>query len=371
VRDRAKSDFLAVLAHELRNPLAPVVSSLEIMRLSGPRTPDESEALTVMDSKLKTIQRLLDDLLDVSRISREKLTIRKENIDLGEVVKQAAKSVEHQLVERKQELVIEVPPEPIVLNADAVRIEQVLTNLLTNASKYTDHGGRIMLSARTLDTEVEIRVKDNGVGIEWNMLSRVFEPFLQIGREEQRSMGLGIGLALTKNLVDMHGGSIRAESAGKGEGSEFIVHLPLATGVRLEIEPKPELTVEPAPATRHRDRKHILVVDDNEAAAHGIGKLLTLTGYDVAYTYNGRDAIDYAIEHTPYAIVLDIGLPDLDGYKVAEALRSDADFDGILVALTGYGQADDKQRAYEAGFDYHLVKPIGIAELERVLRRVR
>ena len=361
LNDRAKSDFIAVLAHELRNPLAPIVSSLEFMRLTE-RSAEEEEALDLMDDRLKTIGRLLDDLLDVSRIERSKIRLKPELVDLRGILERSVQSIARQIQSRRQELSVEIPQEPLPLLADPVRIEQIVSNLLTNASKFTNEEGRIVLSvARQGDTGV-IRVADTGIGIDPAMVEHIFEPFLQLETGVRMGEGLGIGLSLTKRLVDLHEGTIEVRSAGVGQGSEFIVWLPLTAQHTMPAQQKKTAASASVPVGSVR----VLVVDDNMAASHGIGKLLTHKGYNVDYAHTGEEAREKVRTVAPHAVVLDIGLPDTDGYSLAKLLRKDT-YTGVLVALTGYGQAEDKERAKEAGFDYHLTKPVGISELVATL----
>ena len=362
LNDRAKSDFIAVLAHELRNPLAPIVSSLEFLRLEQ-REPEEEEALDLMDDRLKTVGRLLDDLLDVSRIERSKINLKKEAADLRVMLERSVQSIARQVAKRNQTLSVNMPAESMAIHADPVRIEQIVTNLLTNASKFTDTGGSIALSAvREGDTAI-IRVRDTGIGIEPGMLERVFEPFLQLETGTRMGEGLGIGLSLTKRLVEMHEGTIAGWSAGLGQGSEFMVQLPLIPGSPTIEARRPPLM----PASQSAKAGRVLVVDDNAPAAHGIGRLLEHKGYVVEYAYSAAQAREKALATSPDTIVLDIGLPDTDGYSLARLLRLKDNYGGQLIALTGYGQEEDKERAIEAGFDYHLTKPVGIADLVALL----
>ncbi len=368
LQDRAKNDFIAVLAHELRNPLAPIVSALELLRLNHPKTGEEGDAMDLMDDRLKTIQRLLDDLLDVSRITRSKLRMRKEPVNLHTLVERSIHSIERNIKNRRQTLVIDVSNEPMVLDADPVRIEQIISNLLTNASKFTNEGGRIIISAKREGTMARISIADNGIGIDPEMLDRIFEAFLQLETGQQRKgEGLGIGLSLTQKLVEMHGGTIEARSAGVNHGSEFIVRLPIipayATTPLPEQKPKPVFRTTPSSP----NGTLILVVDDNISAAHGIGRLLEYKGYEVAYAYTGSEAKEKVAQLSPTTAILDIGLPDMDGYDLAHMLRTGMEFKGTLIALTGYGQEEEKQRAFEAGFDHHFTKPVSIADLEAVL----
>jgi signal transduction histidine kinase len=367
LQDRAKNDFIAVLAHELRNPLAPIVSALELLRLNHPKSGEEGDAMDLMDDRLKTIQRLLDDLLDVSRISRSKLRMRKEPVSLHTLVDHSIQSVERNIKNRKQTLVIDVPSEPMVLDADPVRIEQVISNLLTNASKFTNENGKIIISVRREGDMARISVSDNGIGINPHMLDRIFEAFLQLETGERKGEGLGIGLSLTQKLVEMHGGTVEAKSEGINRGSEFIVRLPIipayATTPVPEQKTKPLVRNTPSSPNGRR----VLIVDDNISAAHGIGKLLEHKGYEVVYAYTGSEAKEKMTPPFPTTVILDIGLPDMDGYDLARALRTGMEFKGTLIALTGYGQEEEKQRAFEAGFDHHFTKPVSIADLEAVL----
>jgi signal transduction histidine kinase/CheY-like chemotaxis protein len=367
LQDRAKNDFIAILAHELRNPLAPIVSALELLRLNRSYSGEEAQALDLMDDRLKTIQRLLDDLLDVSRISRSKLKLKKEPVDLRSVIEHSIQSIERHIKNRNQTLVIDMPAEALILHADPVRIEQVVTNLLNNASKFTSESGRLAISAKREGTKAVLSVADNGIGIDPVMLGRIFEAFLQLETGERKGEGLGIGLSLTQKLVEMHDGTIEARSQGINYGSEFVVHLPIIPAYASTpiAEKKPKTAPRPKVVSPHSRR--ILVVDDNASAAHGIGKLLEFKGYEVAYAYTGSEAKEKIAALSPATVILDIGLPDMDGYDLARMLRLGLGFKGTLIALTGYGQEDDKQRAREAGFDYHLTKPIGIADLEAIL----
>jgi signal transduction histidine kinase/CheY-like chemotaxis protein len=366
-QDQAKNDFIAVLAHELRNPLAPVVSALELLRFNGAKTGEDAEAMELMDDRLKTIQRLLDDLLDVSRISRAKLRLKKEPVDLRRLIEHSIHSVERNIKLRQQTLIIDIPSEAMVLDADPVRIEQIISNLLTNASKFTSEGGRIAISAKREGDMALISIADNGIGIDPAMLSRIFDAFLQLETGERKGEGLGIGLSLTQRLVEMHGGTIEAKSEGLNYGSEFIVKLPVIPAyATTPVTEKAKAPARPLPGPTDETKK-ILVVDDNISAAHGVGKLLERKGYEVLYAYTGTEAKEKVASFSPSTVVLDIGLPDMDGYDLARMLRLGMNFEGRLVALTGYGQDEDKEDAREAGFDHHLTKPVSIADLEAVL----
>ncbi|MBI5645275.1 response regulator [Candidatus Kaiserbacteria bacterium] len=359
---RAKNDFLAILAHELRNPLAPVVSTIELMRLKGPRDKDERGMLDIMADRMNTVRRLLDDLLDVSRISEGKITIKKEFVNLDSVIQNAVLSTDHYRRELHQNLVSKTHGVPLTVVGDRVRIEQIVSNLLTNASKYSDSGDTITLATRTANGFAEIEVTDEGVGIDAGALEKIFLPFQQVEVGERSMKGLGIGLSLVRNFAEMHGGTVTAVSTGRGHGSRFTVRLPLAqSGETLTRD-----NYYDSPQNAIAKGLLVLIVDDNDVAAGSIGRLLELQGYRVAYAYDGRGAIQKAINLSPDAILLDIGLPGADGYEVARTLRARG-FVGRLVALSGYSGSDEEKRSREAGFDQYLVKPAGLADLRRVL----
>lgn len=365
--DQAKNEFIAILAHELRNPLAPIVSSLEMLKLQNPSA-EFASAIDAMYGHTRTIGRLLDDLLDISRISQKKFKLQKESVDFRPLILRCVQTAEAFMQSRGHKLVVSLPDRPIWIDADPVRLEQIVINLLNNSAKYTEPGGTIEFSAQEEGNELVIAVRDNGIGIEEHMLTRIFEPFTQVERGT-RTAGLGIGLSLTKKLVEMHRGSIEARSPGLGQGSEFIVRLPLPKTVQLPI---PLLR-------RRRDRKfqeqsrskagplHILIVDDNEAAAQGLGKLLSFRGHEIELAYDGSQALASVERFLPDIVVLDIGLPGMDGYEVAEQLRTRYGSQIVLIALTGYGQDEDRRKAEQAGFNYHLTKPVGLSEIEAIL----
>jgi signal transduction histidine kinase len=358
--DEAKSRFIATLAHELRNPLAPLMSSLEIMKLEQP----DQKTSTVVDQMtehLKTMRHLLNDLLDISRITREKLIVRKERVDLLGIAARSIRTVQPFIDERQHTLVTDFPAEAVLLEGDPVRLEQVFVNLLNNAAKYTEPGGTITFAIRVTGFEVLISVADTGIGMDERLLDHVFEPFYQIEQPGKLLAGLGIGLSLTKNLVEMHGGRIEAKSDGPGRGSEFTVRLPLTSGEELHEENRSTIDTEPMDTGLK-----ILVVDDNRAAADALAKLLSLRGHRTHAVYAGQEAIDTAPAHAPDVILLDIGLPDMEGYEVARALK-DLGVTATLVALTGYGQESDIRKAEKAGFAHHLTKPAGLAEIEEIL----
>jgi PAS domain S-box-containing protein len=362
--DRLKDEFLAMLAHELRNPLAPIRNALHLIQLAGPNKPaDHAECLAIIQRQVDHLVRLVDDLLDVSRISQGKIFLQKVLLNLDEVVERAVESSRPLVEAHGHELTVTLLPAPLAVDGDAVRLVQVLTNLLNNAAKYTPKGGRIELRVEQSGTkDVLLRVRDNGMGIRPEMLPRLFEPFAQSERTLDRADGgLGIGLTLVRRLTELHGGSVQAASEGPGRGSEFTIRLPLATG------PVPPATPAPtAPAVAPRRR--VLVVDDNEDSTSTLKRLLEMLHHDVRSAHHGDEALQLADEFVPEVFLLDIGLPGLDGYEVARRLRGDRRFEqSLLVAVTGYGSPDDRRLSQEAGFNAHLVKPVGLEDLKQVL----
>jgi signal transduction histidine kinase len=362
--DRRKDEFLATLAHELRNPLAPVRHGLDILRKS-PDSQDAAEIREMMDRQLVHLVRLIDDLLDVSRVSQGKIELRKEKIQATDVIRSALESSQPLIDSAGHSLTVNVPLEPVWLDADLTRLAQVVGNLLNNAAKYTPEGGRIELSLRTDGDEAVIAVSDNGLGIPADMQSKVFQLFAQVENHADRARGgLGIGLALVKQLVKMHDGSVCAESAGAGQGSTFTVRIPLATA---GLEPPAEVKHSAAQPVTTRSLK-VLVVDDNLAVAQTVGWMLEEIGHEYQLVHDGRQALQAAREYGPDAILLDIGLPVMDGYAVCRAFRQDEQFkSALIIAQTGWGQLRDKSLASEAGFDHHLVKPVAYDDLERLL----
>jgi CheY-like chemotaxis protein len=363
--DRHKNEFLAMLAHELRNPLAPIRSAIHLLRRRALDVPDVIWAQDLIDRQVQQMVRLVDDLLDVSRITRGKITLRTEAVDVATVVARAVETCRPLMDERKHELTVSLPPEPVRVEGDTTRLAQVVSNLLNNAAKYTEEGGRIGLTVQQEGGEAVLRVRDSGVGIPADMLSNVFDLFTQVNRSLDRSQGgLGIGLTLVHRLIEMHRGSVRAFSAGPNQGSEFVVRLPALAGQGAE-EPSPNGTAEPAaPGPTRR----ILVVDDNTDGADSLALVLGLSGHDVRTAYDGPAAVEAATSFLPEVVLLDIGLPGIDGYEVARRLRKHPGLEEILlVALTGYGQDEDRRRAEEAGFDVHLVKPVDASTLSQIL----
>ena len=366
---RRKDEFLAMLAHELRNPLAPIRNAVQIIRLTGSQNPAVEQVGAMVERQVQHMTRLVDDLLDVSRVSRGKIQLRKEVVDLAAVIARAVESVRPLVDARSHELALTLPARPVRLEGDVTRLVQVVANLLNNAAKYTDPGGRITLTAERQGQQVELRVQDTGVGIAREALPYVFDLFTQVDRSLDRSQGgLGIGLTLVKSLVEMHGGSVSAHSDGPGEGSEFVIRLPA-----LPEEGDQERGHEERAAT-HRvlssARRRVLVVDDNVDAAVSLAMLLQLQRHEVNVAHDGQEAIEAARRHRPEIVFLDIGLPGMDGYEVARQLRQELDQDGlVLVATTGYGSEEDRCRALAAGFDAHLVKPAKPEVLETFLAR--
>ena len=362
--DRRKDEFIALLAHELRNPLAPLRHGLEIQRLAGTDLSALEQARTMMERQVNHMVRLVDDLLDVSRISSGKLVLRKSRVDVRDAIRDALETVQPAMREARHELRVDLPSEPLPVEADAVRLTQVFSNLLNNAARYTSPGGQIEVVAVREGNLVAVSVIDNGIGISSEMLQQVFDPFTQIRPAgESAQGGLGLGLPLARSLVTMHGGSIMATSAGLGRGARFDVRLPI--------------TVEAiaagasAPAPRAATSARVLVVDDNVDAAQSLAMLLQLMGYDTSAVYSGRAALEIAATYKPHAVILDIGMPGMNGHEVAQRLReSTASKSLVLIALSGFAQDDDRLRSMRTGFDAHLGKPVEPATLEALLARL-
>ncbi len=366
---RSKDEFLAMLAHELRNPLAPLANAIEIMRARPGREKGE-RARHLAERQLRHLRRLVDDLLDVSRINSGKITLKRQRVDLVVAVENALEAAGVFIEESGHQLEASLPPEPVYADVDPVRLEQVVSNLLHNAAKYTERGGRIRVALEVAGDTSRLRVQDTGIGISPELLSRVFELFIQGERGLDRSQGgLGLGLTLVRNLVHLHGGTVEAYSEGSGRGSEFVVTLPLAA----TLENLPPSNLPPTPSVA-RDQYgnsslRLLVVDDNRDSADTLSELAQLWGYEVETAYDGPTALERAGEWVPDFLLLDIGMPGLDGYELARRLRQDPRFTQVmLVALTGYGREEDVARSRAAGFDHHLVKPVDVEELERLLR---
>jgi signal transduction histidine kinase/ActR/RegA family two-component response regulator len=353
--DRNKDEFLATLAHELRNPLAPIMNSLTILKGKNPK---ESEwALGVLDRQVQTMARLLDDVLDVSRISCNKLELRKQSIDLRSVLESALEVSRPWIAAAEHELLFTMPSEPIHLLADPLRLSQVFANLLNNAAKYTEPKGRIWLDVSAQDQQVIVSVRDNGIGIAPAMVPRVFEIFAQAASAEPRSQGgLGIGLSLAKGLIELHGGTIEARSDGPGKGTEFLVRLPLAKG-----SPEGELLASAAErsAAPSSAQQRILIVDDNRDNADSLAKLLRKRGHEIWTVYSGEEALQAVETARPDVVLLDLEIPKPDGFEVCRRIRSGPlGRAPLLVAMTGRARETDRERTREAGFDHHMAKPI-------------
>jgi PAS domain S-box-containing protein len=362
--DRRKNEFLAVLAHELRTPLAAIQAALH----SDGEEATADERLWsrgVIARQTQQLSRLIEDLLDVSRISHGKIRLKRELLDAAVMIRAATEAVRPIIIERRHELSVSIPPLPLSVDADPVRLQQIVVNLLTNAAKYTDEGGHIWLNAALEDNEVVIRVRDNGLGIPQEMLARLFEPYLQIESSLARARGgLGLGLPLVWELVRLHGGSITAESKGAGHGTEFVVRLPAAREMRA---------AQPTPAVDNSREKmgrgqRVLIVEDNKDAADGLARMLRRSGHQIRIARDGAQAMNIAAEFRPESVICDIGLPDMDGYEVAERLR--ALFPGsppFLISLSGYENENDRRRAREAGFNEQFVKPVDLSALRTIL----
>ena len=363
---RLKDEFLATLAHELRNPLAPIRNAVQYLGMEGLKEPDVKTARDVIARQVTVMVRLIDDLLDVARITRNKLDIRKQRVELAAVVESAVESSRPLIQQCGHELTVRLPPKPIRLDADPVRLAQVFSNLLNNAAKYTERGGHIWLTAELQGSDAVVSVRDDGSGIPGDMLARIFDMFTQVDRSLERSQGgLGIGLTLVRRLVEMHDGSIEARSSGPDEGSEFVVRLPVFIQPAQQPPPRSD-----GPRTTALSGCRILVVDDNKDSADSLKMLLRLKGNDIRTAYDGLEAVDVAETFRPELVLLDIGLPKLNGYEVARRIRQQSwGREVILVALTGWGQEEDRRRSQEAGFNAHMVKPVDLEELHALLAR--
>lgn len=355
--DRRKDEFIATLSHELRNPLAPLRNALHLVRLSGKSDPQLAAVHRMMERQVDHLVRLVDDLLEISRITRGALELRHQPVQLATVVHNAVETADALVRSADHRLDIALPAETLLLHGDPVRLGQILANLLNNAANYTPRGGHIQVRAQRTGKHVEITVRDNGNGIAPDQLGRIFEMF----NRGAGSNGLGIGLALARRLAEMHGGSLRAQSDGLGEGSTFIVTLPLDDRDHAAADATKE-------STASLPQKRVLVVDDNHDAANSLAMLLEFLGADVAVAHSGREALERFIAYRPAVVLLDIGMPEMDGYEVARTIRGRDDGGRVtLIALTGWGQDEDRQRARDAGFDHHLVKPADIDALQTLL----
>jgi signal transduction histidine kinase/ActR/RegA family two-component response regulator len=362
--DRRKDEFLAMLAHELRTPLAPIRNSLGVLRLAGTDKAAIEHVYEMLERQVSHMVRLVDDLLEVSRITRGKIELQKNDVELALVVQSAVEASRPLIDSAAHQLAIDLPEEPIILHADPVRVRQVLANLLNNAAKFTKAGGQIWLTVARAGSMAQISVRDNGRGIPAEMLPKVFELFSQVDRTYNRTQaGLGIGLTLVRTLVEMHGGQVEAKSEGPDMGSEFVVRLPVAAAVggrRLRDQCRAgPISIAP---------RRMLVVDDNRDAADSLGALLKLLGATVSTAHDGAAALEALLTYRPSVMLLDIGMPAMDGFEVARRARERPEGrDVTLIALTGWAQEEDRRRSLEAGFDFHLVKPVDLSALQAIL----
>ena len=361
--DRRKNEFLATLAHELRNPLAPMSNMLEVVKRADGDSETIRRAHDTIERQLTQMVRLVDDLLDLNRITHDRLELRRSEVELSSVIQQAVEVARPLIDTAGHNLTIDLPPEPIFLNADQTRLAQLFGNLLNNSCKYTRPNGEITLTVKRRDGEVAVTVKDNGAGIPPEKLDSIFDMFMQVDRTAEQSQGgLGIGLTLVKRLTEMHGGSIEAKSDGEGQGSEFVVRLPIVQ--------KPEeisTAASDAPAAQSAQRR-ILIVDDNRDSADSLALLLKITGNKTYMAHDGLEAVELIEKHRPEVVLLDIGLPTLDGHEVCRRVREQPwGKDIVVIALTGWGQEDDRRKSEEAGFNGHLVKPVDYDKLLELL----
>lgn len=361
---RRKDEFLAMLSHELRNPLSPILNATHILRLQKDENPLQQQARTVIERQVGQLSHLVNDLLEVSRVITGRIRLNLERLDISGVVEHAVESARPLIERRRHELFVMLPAEPLWLQGDAARLEQSVVNLLNNAAKYTDEGGQIWLSVEPEGAEVVLRVRDSGVGIAPELLPRIFDLFTQADRSLDRSQGgLGIGLSLVQRLVELHRGTVAAASTGLGQGSEFIVRLPALLSPTTQVNLPSIETAQPAASALR-----VLVVDDNIDGANMMATMLQMFGHQTQEAYSGQSALDLAVEYQPDFVVLDIGLPEMDGFEVARRLRQLPQLKDVrLIAATGYGRDSDRQLSQEAGFDYHLVKPIEPEALQKLL----
>jgi signal transduction histidine kinase len=377
--DRHKDEFLAMLAHELRNPLAPIRNAVHLMKLKSFEDPQLLLSRDIIERQMLHLSRLVDDLLDVSRITRGKINLARERVELRELIERAVETVTPVIEARGHTLKVEIPDRPLAMYADPMRLTQALGNVLGNAAKYTDNGGHITVSARRRQRDIEISVRDTGIGIVPEVLPCIFDLFTQLDQRSGRPQGgLGIGLALVRQLVEMHGGTVTASSEGPGLGSEFVIRLPVSiertdSGDAADPggTPIPAAAAGAATTPRPVIQRRILVADDNPDARESLATLLSLSGHEVFRAQDGNDALRTAERHRPDVALLDIGMPYANGYEVARRIRGEPwGRDMVLVALTGWGQESDRRRSQEAGFDSHLTKPVDPNVLDELLSRV-
>jgi PAS domain S-box-containing protein len=375
VASRRKDEFLAMLGHELRNPLAAISGGLTLLRMPGVTSDEVQMAHDILERQVHNVTRLVNDLLEVGRVTMNKIVLQRERIDLGEVVQAAVQTVQPQIDERGHRLRLDLPPRPVMVFADAARIEQVVVNLVSNAAKYTPPGGAIDVALRRQDGEVAIEVCDNGIGMGAELLTRAFDLFVQGETSLDRAEGgLGIGLTLVRRLVELHGGTVAAASEGSGRGSRFIVRLPATQppgqGKRDSASPPGADSIGDGEQDVSPAETRVLIVEDHRDTADSLSSLLRHWGYTVHTVYDGPAGVEIASEFHPDAAIVDIGLPGMDGYGVAQKLQeSPADQRPMLIAITGYGRDVDQKRAAEVGFDHHFAKPVDPKALRRVLAR--
>ncbi len=367
--DRRKDEFLATLAHELRNPLAPLRNAVHVLRLKSTATAESKWGYELIDRQVQVMSRLIDDLMDVSRINQGKIELRRERVDVAGILRDAVDSTLPLIDECDHQLELNLPQEPLYLEADGTRLTQAFMNLLSNAAKYTDRGGRIDVSVRKEQTQVVLRVRDSGIGLPADRLTSVFEMFSQVETALSRSRGgLGIGLSLTQRLVQMHGGTVEARSEGLGRGSEFEVRLPLASASSTEPDVAP---VAVARANGEGAGLRILIADDNEDAAATMAVLLELMGHTVRHVNDGEAAVQAARDFAPQVVLLDIGMPKINGYEACRLIRALPGGAAMtVIAVTGWGQPQDRRSSQDAGFDRHLVKPVDPDALADLLAAV-
>jgi signal transduction histidine kinase/ActR/RegA family two-component response regulator len=364
--DRRKDEFLATLAHELRNPLAPLRTGLELMEIAKDDPATIEVTRGTMERQVTQMVRLVDDLLDVSRITLGKIHLQKERLELAAFVRSVAESSRPFMESQRHQLTVAVPDQPVYVEADSVRLSQAISNLLHNAAKYTDKGGHVWLTMEPSGDDVLISVRDTGIGIEPEQMPRLFEMFSQAKPALERSQGgLGIGLALVRGLVELHGGRIDARSAGSGLGSEFTISLPVVAG------PHSSKSNQSEPKTSAGLDHRVLIVDDNRDAANTLAAMLRRLGHQTQTVYDGLEAVQAAASFRPAVVLLDIGLPKMNGYEAARYIRDQPWGDGILlIALSGWGQDEDKHRALDAGFDGHLTKPVQMEAIQKLLAQI-
>ncbi len=392
--DARKNEFLAILGHELRNPLAPIRNALRIMKRRGSDDPEHAWARDVVEHQLTQLKQLVDDLLEVSRVSSGKVRLDREPVNVATIVAFAVETSRPVIDSHRHRLSIALPPEPVMVDADPNRMAQVLTNLLNNAAKYTGDGGQLRLAVAREGDRVVLRVRDNGVGIPCELLPRVFDLFAQADQSLDRSQGgLGLGLTLVRSLVELHGGTVEARSEGPGQGSEFIVRLPLMTEARTRPEPDPRTPARaetpsrrtgPLPAGDEGVRsgpipgaevamRRVLIVDDSDYSAQSMALILKFEGYEVRVAYDGETVLELIRTFRPEVVLSDIGLPGIDGHELARQVRQDPTLSAgivLLAAVTGHGEAEARRHSHEAGFDQHLTKPVDPAAVLAMLAAV-